>query len=74
MRPPSKLPHSKTAPSQTSSLDEALNAPTRVTRTKTRAMAKAAAADEKTKAPAADEKTKAAAANEKKAPKIQVFS
>lgn len=38
-----------TSLSSASSLDEAVNAPTRVTRTKTRAMAKAAAANEEDK-------------------------
>lgn len=51
MHPPTKpQPPAKTAPPPgPSSLDDALNAPTRVTRTKTRAMAKAAAADEEKK-------------------------
>lgn len=49
MPPPSKLlqPSKTTATSNQSSLDDALNAPTRVTRTKTRAMAKAAADETK---------------------------
>ncbi|KAJ1528720.1 hypothetical protein ONE63_007113 [Megalurothrips usitatus] len=52
--PPSKLiqPSKITPPaihSSVTSLDDAVNAPTRVTRTKTRAMAKAAAADEEKK-------------------------
>ncbi|KAK3931724.1 Inner centromere protein [Frankliniella fusca] len=49
MPPPSKLllPPKTTTTTTQSSLDDALNAPTRVTRTKTRAMAKAAADETK---------------------------
>lgn len=50
MLPPSKIPPPPTV-AQTSSLDDAVNAPTRVTRTKTRAMAKAAAEVDKVQKP-----------------------
>lgn len=74
MPPPSKLPQPKTAPTSqaSSSLDDALNAPTRVTRTKTRAMAKAAAADEKKSEKTQDEQTISAASKMLKSPPMKL--